>query len=66
MSDIPTPSAVDQLLCQREVAALLGVSRCQVWRLRRDTDFPRPILLTPSIQRWSRIDLLDWARSRKR
>lgn len=56
----------ERLLTIREVASLLGVSRCQVWRLRKAAaDFPRPLHLTPTIKRWRRTDLMTWVETRR-
>jgi predicted DNA-binding transcriptional regulator AlpA len=55
----------ERLMTIREVAALLGVSRCQVWRLRKASDFPRPLHLTPTIKRWRRTDLMTWVQTKR-
>ena len=44
---------------------LLGISRTTLWRLARDGDFPKPILLGKRAKGWRREDIDEWVKNRK-
>jgi len=48
-----------KLLKDSEVAALLGVSRRQVWKLRAASQLPEPVRVGGSV-RWREADLAAW------
>lgn len=58
------PQLEDPLLDQTQIAALLGISRTQFWRIRGTDDFPQPLKLSRGIRRWRRSQLLLWLRSK--
>ena len=50
-----------KLLSAKEVADLLSFSYQGFLRmLKRTTDFPKPIMLGESTQRWSEIEIQKW------
>lgn len=59
----PSPSGLppdpDSLLDVKAVAALLGCSTRQVWRLRDAGDLPAAVMVG-SLIRWRRAALLAW------
>jgi predicted DNA-binding transcriptional regulator AlpA len=62
---LPGP-ADDQLFSQRQITTQFGISRTQLWRLRRAGGFPPPLQLSVGIQRWRRSDILSWLKTRER
>lgn len=50
----------DPLLDQRQIINYLGISRTQLWRVRRAGDFPTPLNLSQGINRWRLSQLQDW------
>lgn len=55
----------DPLLDQRQIINYLGISRTQLWRVRRTGDFPAPLHLSPGICRWRQSQLLEWLRRKE-
>ena len=53
-----------QILRERDVRALLGVSKVTLWRWRRAGNFPAPIRLGPNVIAWRRADVDEWLASR--
>jgi prophage regulatory protein len=48
-------------LSDRQVAERYGVSRQTPWGwLKKDTDFPKPVSLSPGCTRWRLTDLEAW------
>ena len=48
-------------LSDRQVAERYGIARQTVWAwLRKDPDFPRPIMLSPGCTRWKSAELDAW------
>jgi predicted DNA-binding transcriptional regulator AlpA len=66
MKPTPSPPAEDLLFSQRQITSQFGISRTQLWRLRRTGNFPPPLQLSVGIQRWRRTDILAWLKSRER
>lgn len=48
---------VAQLLTDKEVAQLIGVSRSTVWRYLSNSEFPKRFRLSPRITRWRLSDV---------
>lgn len=49
---------------EKDVLALVGVSKATLWRWRRDGAFPNPVQLGPNTVGWHREDVDDWLASR--
>ena len=49
---------------EKDVLALLGVSKATLWRWRRDGGFPHPIQLGPNTVGWLREDVHEWLEAR--
>lgn len=49
---------------EKDVLALLGVSKATLWRWRREGVFPHPIQLGPNTVGWRRGDVDEWLASR--
>lgn len=59
------PSFRDNILIhQRDLCALLGVSRSTLFRWERDGHFPRRIKLGPKRVAWRKSDIEDWIDAR--
>jgi prophage regulatory protein len=52
------------LLRQRDVLALLGVSRATLWSWREAGTFPKPIRLGPNVIAWTEASVRDWLAKR--
>ena len=62
MTIAPSPVTSDRLLLTvREVAALLGVSPRQIWKLNSTGRIPAPLRLSRSV-RWSAETISAWVR----
>ena len=46
-----------ELLTAPEVAAILRIHAKSIWRLVRDSGFPKPIKISPRITRWRRSEV---------
>lgn len=49
---------INDFMEEKEVFALLGKKKTAVWRLRKDYDFPMPVLTYPT--RYSRKAVIRW------
>ncbi|HBI47067.1 MAG TPA: hypothetical protein DDY78_30070 [Planctomycetales bacterium] len=47
-------------LTAKDAAALLGISRAQLWKLHAAGKFPLPIYLGTKAPRWRADELRDW------
>lgn len=56
----------DRLMLQDEVSEATCLARTQIWRLRRQGEFPEPIELTSGKLAWWRSEVMAWLRSRPR
>jgi prophage regulatory protein len=54
-----------RLLSQREVLALLGVSRVSVYKWRREGRFPAPVVLSTRTLRWREDDVAAFVAARQ-
>lgn len=55
----------DKFLSDAQVATRYGVHRSTLWRwLKNDTDFPKPVALSPGCTRWRLIELEAWENKR--
>lgn len=59
-----TDGAARMALSARDVAATLGISERQVWRLTSTGELPAPSRVG-SLARWDRQALLEWWRQRQ-
>jgi predicted DNA-binding transcriptional regulator AlpA len=60
-------SGTDRILRQREVLAMLGISRPTLWEWRRRGIFPEPALLGPArLLGWWRSAVYKWVEDQKR
>jgi len=59
-------SAIDRVMPWPEVQRAVGLSRPQIWRLRRDGDFPAPLRLSTNRVGWRTSELRAWLDSRAR
>jgi len=57
---------IDCLLSWPEVQRAIGLSRPQIWRLRRDGNFPAPLRLSTHRVGWRVSELRAWLDSRAR
>jgi prophage regulatory protein len=55
----------DPLLDQRQIINYLGISRTQLWRVRRAGGFPTPLHLSQGISRWRLSQLQDWLQQKE-
>ena len=53
-----------QILRERDVLNMLGISKVTLWRWRRDGAFPQPIRLGPNSVAWRREAVDEWLASR--
>lgn len=53
-----------QILRERDVLAMLGISKATLWRWRRAGDFPAPLQLGPNTVAWRGEDIAAWLESR--
>ena len=51
---------------ERDVLAVLGISKATLWRWRRAGQFPDPIQLGPNTVAWRRDEVESWLASRPR
>jgi prophage regulatory protein len=56
----------DRILGWPEVQSRVGLSRPQVWRLRRDGDFPSALKLSKNRRGWRASEIQKWIESRER
>ena len=49
---------------ERDVLAVLGISKATLWRWRRAGGFPAPIQLGPNTVGWRREDVENWLKTR--
>ena len=49
---------------ERDVLALVGISKATLWRWRKADEFPHPIRLGPNLVAWRRGDVDKWLASR--
>jgi len=67
MNTIPASDEhVDRLLGWPEVQRTIGLSRPQIWRLRRDGNFPSPLKLSQNRVAWKSSEVQSWIDSRER
>ena len=55
----------DTYLTDKQLAERYKVGRATPWRWAQDTDFPKPIKLTPGCTRWKLADIEQWESERK-
>lgn len=53
------------LLKKSEVAKLIGVHECTIYRMERRGEFPRSIKLGPKLIRYRTTQVLEWLNSRE-
>ena len=56
---------IGTLLSQGEVAARMQVSKPTIWRLRKQADFPQPIVIS-HWPKWDSNEIEAWLASRRR
>jgi prophage regulatory protein len=56
----------DRVLSQREILAVLPLSRSTIWRMVQAGTFPAPIRLTPGRIGWQWSAVLAWIEERKK
>jgi len=54
----------DRLLRRREVERITGMSRSSIYRLMQEGDFPRPLKVGSTADRWKESDIAAWIESR--
>jgi prophage regulatory protein len=65
--DIDTREAhLDRLIGWPEIQKTIGLSRPQIWRLRRDGNFPSPLKLSQNRVAWKSSEVQSWIDSRER
>lgn len=52
------------LMRQRDMMDFMKISRSTLWRIMRQEDFPKPVILM-GLKRWRREDIETWLRSRQ-
>lgn len=57
--------AVDRIVRPAEAAALLGISRATLWRLRRRHELPEPIRISAGAVGWRERTLSEWLDERE-
>lgn len=57
-------NAIDRVMPWPEVARAVGLSRPQIWRLRRDGKFPAPLRLSTNRVGWKTSSIRAWIDSR--
>lgn len=57
--------AINQLLNQKEVSNLVGLSRTTIWRLERTGQFPRRLRVSTKAVRWNLAEIVKWIESRQ-
>ena len=55
---------MDRLLKQNEVLIAVGLSRMAVYKLRKQGQFPAPVVLGVGALRWRESDVQAWIASR--
>ena len=55
-----------QMLSQKKVVQLVGMSRTTIWRRERAGDFPQRIYLGGRRVGWDADEIQDWLRNRPR
>jgi len=51
-------------LSDKQLAVRFNVSKPCIWRWARETDFPKPVKLSPGCTRWRVVDIEKWEVSR--
>jgi len=54
----------DTFHSDKQVAQRYEVGRATVWRWVKDSDFPKPVRLSPGCTRWKLSDLEEWEADR--
>ena len=49
---------------EKDVLALVRISKATLWRWRKAGEFPHPIQLGPNTVAWRRIEIDEWISSR--
>lgn len=68
-NETPTDCAgfpIDRVMSWLEVQRTVGLSRPQIWRLRRDGEFPAALKLSEHRVGWLESEIQAWLRSRPR
>ena len=55
-----------RLINEKEVLALIGLSRSTLWRLERAGQFPSRLQVSTRAVRWNLAEVLEWIESRQR
>lgn len=58
------PRVLDRYVRQREVLALLGVSRVTLYQWRKRGWFPAPVLIGPNLFGWQSSTIREWMANR--
>ena len=67
MNTTPAPDEhVDRLIGWPELQRTIGLSRPQIWRLRRDGNFPSPLKLSQNRVAWRSSEVQKWIETRER
>jgi len=64
MTDRKRAPVTERYVHQREVLAILGISRPTLWEWRRSGLFPQPRRLGPSTMAWPIEEIREWQASR--
>ena len=55
-----------RLINEKEVLALIGLSRSTLWRLEQSGQFPSRLQVSTRAVRWILAEVLEWIESRQR
>ena len=55
-----------RLINEKQVLALIGLSRSTLWRLERAGQFPSRLQVSTRAVRWNLAEVLEWIESRQR
>jgi predicted DNA-binding transcriptional regulator AlpA len=55
---------MDTMLRQRDLMAIMNISRATLWRMLKHQNFPKPVVMM-GCKRWRRGDLELWLEARK-
>jgi prophage regulatory protein len=62
----PTHEPLDRLIGWPEIQRVIGLSRPQIWRLRRDGNFPLALRLSENRVAWRASEVQRWIETRER
>ena len=55
-----------RLINEKQVLALIGLSRSTLWRLEQSGQFPSRLQVSTRAVRWNLAEVLEWIESRQR